>query len=262
MDFKTLLVEDKNDIITITFNRVPELNSINNLLLEELNNVLDVAEQNSQCKFIILQGKHGYFCTGMDFKELSKEGTNINIPIEGTIKSPFMDTIRRLSLIPKVIISKVDGKVMAGGMGLIAVSDFVVATSKSEFSLSEALWGLIPAVVMPYLIRRIGFQMAYRLTLTTLPISAKKAYDINLVDELDDSPENIIRQLWLRMSKLDIATITKIKQYFRNLWIIDNEMEDYAVSEITKLLLNPHIRENIRNFVQYRKFPWDKYGTE
>lgn len=258
MDFKTLLVEDKNGIITITFNRLQVLNSINDLLLEELNLALDEAEQNTACKFIILQGKQGYFCTGMDFNELPDQEINDNIDASTAIKSPFMETIKRFTLIPKIIISNVDGKVMAGGMGLVAASDFVVATSRSEFSLSEALWGLIPAMVMPYLIRRIGFQMAYRLTLTTLPINARKAYDINLADELSDNPDNIIRQLWLRMSKLETETIAEIKQYFRNLWIINNDMENYAVSEITKLLFNPMVRERIHNFVQYRKFPWDQ----
>ena len=87
----------------------------------------------------------------------------------------YMDTLRRITLFSKVVISCVDGQVLAGGVGLVACSDLVIATSKAEFGLSEALWGLLPAMVLPYLIRKVGVQKAYFMTLTTIRISVEEA---------------------------------------------------------------------------------------
>jgi polyketide biosynthesis enoyl-CoA hydratase PksH len=168
-----------------------------------------------------------------------------------------MEMLKRLTLIPKVIISKVDGKVIAGGIGLAAASDLVIATPRSQFSLSEALWGLLPCSVIPYLIRRVGYQPAYKMTLTTLPISAIDAYRIHLVDELTDTPDDSIRKLKPRLIRLSDTTILTMKQYFRKMWLITEAMEDVAVSEFSKLISQPTVRENIRNFVEYGQFPWE-----
>jgi len=62
--------------------------------------------------------------------------------------------LKSLSTCNKVVIAKVEGKVNAGGVGLVAASDIVVAHTQATFGLSEALFGLLPACVMPFLIRK------------------------------------------------------------------------------------------------------------
>ncbi len=265
MGYNTILVKESIGGLTITLNRLDQQNSINNQLLKEVNEVLDWAEQNPDCRIIILEGQNGIFCTGMDFESASKIDSQepalneIQESSENTESSStlYMTTIKRLTLSPKVIISVVDGRVMAGGIGLVAASDLVIATPRSQFSLSEALWGLLPAMVTPYLIRRIGYQNAYRMTLTTTPVSTQEAHRINLVDEMSDTPGENIRRLWLRLSKLEESTIVNMKQYFRKMWIITEQMEETAISEITRLSTQPKVIENITNFIKYQKFPWE-----
>ena len=60
-----------------------------------------------------------------------------------------MALLKRLTLTPKVVVACIDGKVIAGGVGIAAAADLVVATPRSEFSLSEALWGMLPCCVVP-----------------------------------------------------------------------------------------------------------------
>ncbi len=251
--YSTVLVEYTELVCTITFNRVQHKNSINAVFLDEINSILDIAENSPKCQIIVLKGQQGFFCTGMDFTETVKQSSP-----ESLLSSQYMKTIKRLTTIPRVVISLIDGQVTAGGVGIVAASDLAIATPRSQFSLSEALWGLLPACVTPYLIRRIGFQNAYRMTLTTMAACAEKALKMNLIDEMHELPETVIRPFILRLIHLENTTIGNIKNYFRTMWIITEAMETAAITEITRLSELPEIQENIQRFVTHNRFPWDK----
>ena len=251
MEYETILVEKILGGITVKFNRLERQNTINVALIKELNHVLSIAQEDSDCRVVVLEGQQGVFCTGMDFSEVAKGGS------DEFSTSGYMETIKGFASSPKVIISSVDGRVMAGGVGIVAASDLVIATPRSQFSLSEILWGLLPACVIPYLIRRVGFQKAYSMTLTTQPISAKEAHASHLVDEISETPEDNIRKLLLRLRRLEESDIANMKRYFRKMWMIDEEMEETAVAEISRLVSAPKVTENIRNFVEHQKFPWE-----
>ena len=139
----------------------------------------------------------------------------------------------------------------------MSASDLVVATPDSQFGLPEALWGLLPAIVTPFLIRRVGFQIAYRMALTTLPLSAKEAHAIKLVDEVSDNPSQIVHRLLLRVSKLRRETILKVKKYFNKMWIINDRIEEIAVRENIRGFSDPTVIEAILNFRNFKKLPWD-----
>ena len=156
-----------------------------------------------------------------------------------------------------MVIAEVDGTVMAGGMGLVAASDLVFSTNRSTFNLSEALGGLLPAMVMPFLIRRVGFQSAYRLTLTTETINATEAKAIHLVDELGDDIQPRIQTMSRRLSRIHVETIGHLKAYFRKMWIVTEEMEKTAVAELARLTKDPRVIENITNFVETGEVPWE-----
>ncbi len=253
MNYNTLLIKESEAYVTITMNRPSRRNSLSQEMVSELNSVLQIVKTSPGYRVVILEGRDGVFCTGLDFEEIAMEQSNVD---EIELTRMYMNTLRCFSLIPRVVISKVDGQVMAGGVGLVAASDLAIATSRSQFSLSEILWGLLPSMVVPYLIRRVGFQKAYSMTLTTLPIYAEEALRINLVDELSDSPDESIKRLCQRLLRLDDWAIGNMKQYFRNTWIINEKMEEAAVNETSKLVSHPKVRKNIDDFVKHKIFPW------
>jgi len=258
MNYETIISNNTQFGQEIILNRPEQKNSINSAMARDILGALKKAEQNEQT-VVVLKGQDGVFCTGMDFEAFAN--SDPNNPQKSEAFSPgYMEMLRRISLFPGAVISLVDGEVMAGGVGLVAASDFVIATKRSRFSLSEALWGLLPAMVTPYLIRRTGFQNAYRMTLTTMPVSAQRAYETNLIDQLTENQkeaEQALKRLWLRLGKLSVSTIKEMKKYFRKMWIITEEMEKTAEAEIIKLTGLPQVRENIENFVKYGKFPWN-----
>lgn len=252
-----LTIERRPKMLALTFSRSAQRNTLTQQVLNELSRALDAAEQDADCRVILLQGRDGFFCTGMDFGEFTDR---VNRPETSgnTDDAQYMDILRRLSSVGKVVISVVDGQVMAGGIGFLGASDLVLATPPSRFSLPEALWGLLPACVLPLLIRRIGFQNAYRMTLSTETWSAEQARQAGLVDETPERMDDAIRRHLVRATRLEPETIRDLKAYFKKLWFLSDAMEKTAIEEIARLTAEPRIQNNIRNFVQHQKFPWEK----
>ena len=247
----TVLYELQNDHAILTLNRPEKRNSINTEMLDRFHSLLDEIEGDDDIQIIVLRGANGIFCTGMDLEGVV---TDDELSAE---ESPYMNLLKRFASIDKVVIAEVDGTVMAGGMGLVAASDLVFSTNRSTFNLSEALWGLLPAMVMPFLIRRVGFQSAYRLTLTTETINATEAKAIHLVDELGDDIQPRIQAMSRRLSRIHVETIGNLKAYFRKMWIVTAEMEKTAVAELARLTKDPRVVENITNFVESGEVPWE-----
>ncbi|WP_410511169.1 enoyl-CoA hydratase-related protein [Paenibacillus sp. BR2-3] len=258
MDYHSLVVSGISEgIYSIQLNRAAEKNSITSALIEDLQHVLLWLDGLDSCKAIVLEGSAGYFCTGMNFQAFTEDGAEGE---DHTAPAPeaFMRTMKLIGEISKVVIAKVDGQVMAGGIGLMAACDYVFASPRSSFALPEAIWGLIPAMVTPYLIRRTGYWQAYKMTLTTLPLSAEEALQHHLVDEVVSDLDGGILRLYKRISRVSPNTVKEIKSYFKKMWIINETMENAAVQEIDKLTSSTEVREAIQNYVQYKRFPWEK----
>ncbi len=256
MQYETLLVTESSNSLTITLHRPAQRNSINMRFLTELHHALDVAENTSQCRFIILQGENGIFCTGMDFQELIQDNANTT----GCEKfaNNYMQLLKRFANTTKIVITLLDGQVLAGGMGLAAASDLILSTPATQLGLSETLWGLLPACVMPFLIRRIGFQKAYTMTLTTETLNAETANKIGLIDEITTDLQDTLRRLLIRLNRINQQTVGDVKAYFRKMWIITDAMELTAINELIRLTAQPKIQANIKNFIEHQEFPWEK----
>ncbi|MEM7345724.1 MAG: enoyl-CoA hydratase-related protein [Chloroflexota bacterium] len=248
-----LITKTNPKVWTVTLNRPEKRNSLSYDVIQHLHQTLDAAERDTGCRLIILAGRQNFFCTGMDFEEVA-QADNLQAPVTG---QDYMALLQRFAKCGKIIIAKVEGTVLAGGIGLVAASDLVVATPESRFGLPEALWGLLPANVIPFLIRRIGFQQAYRLTLTTETIMADEAWRIGLVDTLSSNPDDEIRRYLLRLGRLDEQTILDTKAYFKKMWLLTEAMEQEAIAELNRLMQTERIQKNIRNYVEHQKFPWE-----
>jgi polyketide biosynthesis enoyl-CoA hydratase PksH len=260
MSYKTLLVSELQGCLTVTIHRSSNRNSINGELLAELHMVLDQAEANPSLRIIFLQGENGLFCTGMDFQDVARNIADIKQ--DAMFSASYMALLKRFATSSKIVIALVDGQVLAGGVGFVAASDMVISTIRTQFALSEALWGLLPACVTPFLIRRIGFQKAYYMTLSCQPVTAQKALDIGLVDELTDNLDDSIRRVKLRLMRVQETTVSDLKNYFRQMWIITEAMESKAIAEITRLINKPEVRVNIKQYIEQQRFPWEEVVEE
>lgn len=256
--YETLRVSRGGPAIEISIHRPDQRNSINEALLTEIGQALDEAEADAQNRVIVLSGSGNdkVFCTGMDFDALAKAPAGAT---PGSDAAPYMALLKRFTQIPRVVIAKVEGTVMAGGVGLVAASDLVYANPKATFTLSEALWGLLPAMVTPFLIRRVGFQKAYAMTMTTRAFTATEALGMGLVDAVADDPGREVQATIRRVGRLVPQTIGDMKAFFRKMWVVTEAMEQTAVEELQRLMREPRVQKNIRDYVELGKLPWEQW---
>jgi polyketide biosynthesis enoyl-CoA hydratase PksH len=252
--FETLIIRHEAHLSRMILNRSEARNAINGLMLREIARALDGLEAEPG-RLIVIQGNGDWFCTGMDLSELA--GNEKEAGLESIFRM-YQNTLQRLTIYRKVVVSLVEGPVLAGGVGLAAASDLVVATRRASFALPEAVWGLLPAMVLPYLIRRTGFQRAYAMTLTTQTVSAAQARDMDLVDYLCEQPEETLNQLAARVDRVDTDTILSLKLLAKTLANLTPATEERTLAESIRLAMDPKARCRIRDFVQSGRLPWEE----
>jgi polyketide biosynthesis enoyl-CoA hydratase PksH len=247
---ETLTADIRDCICTVTFTRPEAGNPINAALVAELGQVVAWCEAAEGPSVLVLTGSAEVFCAGGDFQAVAAT----DAPDD---PEPLYDLWQRLRSGPFVSVAAVRGRVNAGGVGLAAACDIVLADSSAQFSLSELLFGLYPACVLPFLIRRVGAQKAHYLTLTTQPVTAAEAQAWGLVDAVDDPLDALLRKHLLRLRRLSKPAVGRYKRYMADV------SGDLAVDRSAALAANrtmfadPEIRAGIRRYVTEMKFPWE-----
>ena len=234
-------------LCAVTLDRPDAGNGIDPVMVGELDRALSLAEATDTCRVLVLQGRPGLFCTGMDLAAAS-DGQWTPEAFRPQVEG-FMRLLLRLSRASLVTVAKIEGRVAGGGMGLACACDLVVATPDTVFSLPEATWGLIPACVLPFLMRRSGFQPAYRMALTTATVTAQEARDWRLVDEIGEPIDETVRRIVLRAAHVDRRTVADLKRYGNDLSPITDSAAAHAVDELCRVMSQPHVREAIAGHV-------------
>jgi enoyl-CoA hydratase/carnithine racemase len=163
-------------------------NLLNTAFICDFSSALKDLTKNSDAKFIIIRSKGRNFCLGMDLVAL-ESGKDTIEPIISAVND-YTSLLSQIYHCDKTVVCLIDGPVKAGGMGITAACDVVLASEKATFELSEALIGIIPANVLPYLFMlRVPPQKARYLVLTSAQLNADKAMNIGLVDEVFTSEE-------------------------------------------------------------------------
>lgn len=254
---------DSPAVHRVSLDRGDGRNTIDDALVGELGAALDRAEADPRCRIVLLTSAPGVFSTGMNLAAAGAEAGGTEMGGAGEAAGAreaggaFFDLLDRFTRTPRIVVSVVDGTVAGGGVGLVAASDLVYAAPTSTFALPEALWGLLPCCVLPFLVRRVGFQRAYTMTLTTQPLDAPAALACGLADEVRADPLSAVRPLVFRAGKLDAVTIGDLKRYAARLWPIDGDTRRVAVGELGRLMALPAVRERLTTFANSGRFPWE-----
>ena len=157
--------------------RVPP--ALNRASVQALRDALATAAADSGACAVVLRGSEpGVFCRGVDFAALAA-GEDPAEAVE--LFGACLQDIRRC---PKPVICLVEGIADGGGVGLAAAADAVFATLEASFALPELLFGLTPAIVLPYLAERLSLQRLRWLALNTDCIDVFAAADLGLVDQV------------------------------------------------------------------------------
>ncbi|MBN8218091.1 MAG: enoyl-CoA hydratase/isomerase family protein [Spirochaetes bacterium] len=168
--------------------------------VEELHQVLDGAEGDADLFAIHFSGTAQHFCAAMESGFLADSR---NAPGRSTpTVARYLAFLHRLVRSPKWILSMVEGRAHSCAIGLIAASDFVLCGPSASFNLSEMLQGFLPASVVPFLMRRIGFHKTYLLAVTARTFLSAEALQLGLADEVSENLEQSLERILLRAARV------------------------------------------------------------
>ncbi|UAW64975.1 enoyl-CoA hydratase/isomerase [Mycoavidus sp. HKI] len=258
--YQTIRVRFQDPICFLQLYRPEAQNTINDQLLAECSEVLDRCEESTTV--LVIEGLPETFCFGADFTAIRAAQTQGN---NGTSAAdfasggpePLYDLWQRLTTGPYVVISHVRGKANAGGVGFVAASDIVIADDSAVFSLSELLFGLMPACVLPFLSRRVGWQKAHYMTLMTHPISVSQAVAWGLVDAHEPNSDILLRRHLSRLKRLNKTALARYKRFASSLsgsLVVDRQL---ALAANKEVFSDPRNIENIVRYVEQGIFPWE-----
>jgi methylglutaconyl-CoA hydratase len=204
---------DEKGIATITFFH-PAQNSMPGYLLNNLANTLINSDKNKSIKVIILKagGDHA-FCAGASFNELLQ----INTQSEATaFFYGFAKVINACRLCSKIIIGRVNGKAIGGGVGIAAATDYCFATEKAAVKLSELTIGIGPFVIEPAVTRKIGVSAFSQLAINATQFySAQWASQQGLYAEVfndDATMDHHLHQLTSQLSNYSNEALISLKR--------------------------------------------------
>lgn len=181
MNHQFVTYQSKNRIGFITIDRANKRNALNAQVVNELKQAFDTAENDQNCKVVVLQSKGDVFSAGADLEYLQNLQSNSREENVEDSKQ-LMLLFKKIYRLKKIVIAKIQGHAIAGGCGLASVCDFSVASSAAKFGYSEVKIGFIPAIVSVFLLRKIGEGKSKELLLTGKNISAEKAVEFGLIN--------------------------------------------------------------------------------
>jgi len=184
-EFVTVAIENRElgAVARVTLNRPDLHNAFNETMIQELKTAFAGFNKQSDVRVVILQAESKSFCAGADLNWMKKM-------VDYTFAQNIEDAhvlaamLRTIHDCPKPVIARIHGAAFGGGVGLVAACDMAVALESATFSLSEVKLGLLPAVISPFVLKKIGSGVAHRYFLTAERFSAAEALRIGLIHEV------------------------------------------------------------------------------
>jgi methylglutaconyl-CoA hydratase len=183
-------------VVTAEFNRPDKHNALSPDLIDALHDVLDELERDRDMRVLILGGRGKSFCAGMDLR-----GVLDDVDAMGGMLGGLGRATWRLRQLPVPVIARIQGAAIGGGCGFAAVADLAVTHPEARLGYPEVGLGVCPAVVAPWLIRKIGAGPARAMLLQGGTMDGQAALDTGLVDrltareELEDATMELARTL-------------------------------------------------------------------
>lgn len=254
-----IAVRQDGAVLTVALNRPEVHNALTPTMIQEITAVFQNIPEDV-C-VVVLTGNGRSFCAGADlsFMRAAADYTFAENVQDG---EAIFDLMLMVDQCPRPVIGRVNGAAIGGGVGLVSCCDIVVAADRAKFGFSEARLGILPAVISPFVLARIGANHARELFLTGERFDATKAQRIGLVNhvvteaDLDTAVSERIDQLLQAAPGAQAAAKELIRQVN---YQPKEAMRDYTANLIAQLRDSDEGREGMSAFLQKRK-PWWQDG--
>jgi methylglutaconyl-CoA hydratase len=256
-DYEFITVNGK-EVITITLNRPDIHNPFDEKMITELTGCFSRISPTARA--VVITGAGKSFCAGADLnwmKRMGQHSLEQNLADAEKLSAMF----QALEAIPVPTIARVNGAAFGGGAGLVCACDIAVASEEAKLSLSEVRLGLVPGVISPYVLDRIGPKKAARLFMTGERLKAKDACNLGLVDivveqgGLDKAIEDVISMI---MSGGPDAVKACKRLARTGAQMPREEFRKHCISEIANARASPEGKEGVTAFLEKREPAWRK----
>jgi methylglutaconyl-CoA hydratase len=189
-------------LIRVVLNRPDVHNAFDDVLIMELQKTFRALAADASVRVVELRGEGKSFCAGADLNWMKRVAT-FTLEENRRDSAELAQLFRSLDEFDKPLVGRIQGAALGGGTGLAAVCDVVVAAEGAVFGTTEVRLGIIPAVISPYVVRKIGESHARQWFLTGERVDAEDARRAGLVHivvpakELDKAVEKVVESLLL-----------------------------------------------------------------
>jgi methylglutaconyl-CoA hydratase len=245
-------------VAVVTLDRAEVRNALGAELIEAVAGALEALESNDEVRAVVLTGAGTVFCAGADLRSMKGAGGSGHDDNRADARR-MGALFHRIADFPKPVVARVNGPAIGGGVGLMAACDIVVAEPRAHFQFSEVRLGLVPAVISPFCIARLGEVRARRLFLTGERIDAATAERWGLVDivagdgGLDEATDEVLAAMRMAGPRALVAA----KELVSALGRLDGgQVLDYTSSMIARLRASDEAQEGMSAFLEKRPASW------
>lgn len=246
-------------VAQITMARPAVFNAFDETMIGELDAAFAQLIDDDSVRVIVLAGEGRHFSAGADLQWMQRASTASR---EWNLEDArrFAGMLGRIESAPKPTVARVQGAALGGGVGLACACDIAIAADNASFSVSEAKFGILPAVIGPYVTNAVGKRQAKWLALTTTRIDAAKALSIGLVQQvtplegLDAAVDATVKELLAGGPNAQ----QEIKQLFAQLEVgpITPEVRELTAQTISRVRGTDEAREGFAAFLGKRPAHW------
>jgi methylglutaconyl-CoA hydratase len=233
-------------------------NALDDELIEELRSTFERLGSDSAVRAIVVSGEGKSFCGGADIEMMR---SSLDLTREQNVAGARALSVmyRTIDACPKPVIGKIHGAALGGGVGLVAVCDIAIAASDAVFGFTEVKLGIIPAVISPFVLAKIGPSHARALFLTGERFDAKRAQAIGLVhevvvgDTLDVAIERVVTEI-LSAGPAAVAAAKNIIARVRGASY--DQTLDLTAQATAEQRVSAEGQEGLRAFLERRQPNW------
>jgi methylglutaconyl-CoA hydratase len=249
---------DARGVTRITIARPERRNAFDAQLIAELTAAASSVDEAARA--VVLASEGDVFCAGADHPWMKS-------PVDRTLEENIADSramsdmFRALDDLPMPLIVRVQGAALGGGAGLVAVADIAIASTAASFGFTEVRVGIMPSVVSPYVVRRIGAGHASALFLSGMRFDAARALAVGLVDEVVTAEE-----LEAKVASYVDAVVAGAPGALRATKRLvrdvagrgPHEVREETIRRIAELRVSDEGQEGMRAFLERRRARWDR----
>jgi len=247
------------DVAEVWLNRPEVRNAFNDGVIAELTAAFSALGADPQLRAIVLGGHGKAFCAGADLSWM-RAMADYTWAQNHADAAGLAQMLWTIWSCPVPVVGRVHGDCYAGGVGLAAVCDVLVASEAANFCLSEARLGLLPATIGPYVVRALGEQASRRYFVTAERFSATQGaalgfvHEVTAPDQLDAKVAEVVAALLANGP----AAVKACKQLVKDVagLPISPELRDDTARRIADIRASTEGREGVQAFLQKRDPSW------